>query len=48
MYYLGRKLYDPLTGLFAGLILATVMVYQMAGVEARVDMTLTFWLPWRW
>ena len=44
VYYLGRKLYDPLTGLFAGLILATVMVYQMAGVEARVDMTLTFWL----
>ena len=44
VYYLGRKLYDPITGLFAGLILATSIVYQAAAVEARVDMTLTFWL----
>jgi 4-amino-4-deoxy-L-arabinose transferase-like glycosyltransferase len=44
VYYLGRKLYDPTTGLFAGLILATSIVYQAAAVEARVDMTLTFWL----
>jgi hypothetical protein len=43
VYVVGRKLYDPLTGLFAGLILATMMVYQTAAVEARVDMTLTFW-----
>jgi hypothetical protein len=44
VYYLGRKLFDPVTGLFAGLILATSTVYQLAGVDARVDMTLTFWL----
>jgi 4-amino-4-deoxy-L-arabinose transferase-like glycosyltransferase len=44
VYFLGKKLYDPLTGTFAGLILATCVVYQAAGVEARVDMTLTFWL----
>jgi 4-amino-4-deoxy-L-arabinose transferase-like glycosyltransferase len=44
VYHLGRKLYDPTTGLFAGLILATSIVYQAAAVEARVDMTLTFWL----
>jgi hypothetical protein len=44
VYYLGKRLYDSLTGLFAGLILATFVVYQTAGVEARVDMTLTFWL----
>ena len=44
VFYLGRKLYDPLTGLFGGLILATFVVYQAAAVEARVDMTLTFWL----
>jgi hypothetical protein len=44
VYYLGRKLFDPVTGLFAGLILVTSIVYQVAGVDARVDMTLTFWL----
>jgi Dolichyl-phosphate-mannose-protein mannosyltransferase len=44
VYYLGRKLFDPIAGLFAGLILATSTVYQAAAVEARVDMTLTFWL----
>ena len=44
VFYLGTKLYDPMTGLFAGLILATTAVYQAAAVEARVDMTLTFWL----
>ena len=44
VFYLGWKLYDPTTGLFAGLILATSVVYQSAAVEARVDMTLTFWL----
>lgn len=44
VYCLGRKLFDPVAGLFAGLILATSTVYQVAGVEARVDMTLTFWL----
>jgi len=44
IYYLGRKLYDSLTGLIAGLILATAIIYQTSGVEARVDMTLTFWL----
>src|SRR5262245_48158645 len=44
IYFLGKKLYDPWTGIVAGLILATSIVYQTAGVEARVDMTLTFWL----
>jgi 4-amino-4-deoxy-L-arabinose transferase-like glycosyltransferase len=44
VYWLGRQLYDSPTGLFAGLILATLNVYQTAGTEARVDMTLTFWL----
>jgi Dolichyl-phosphate-mannose-protein mannosyltransferase len=44
IYCLGRQLYDSLTGLFAGLILATFHIYQTAGIEARVDMTLTFWL----
>jgi 4-amino-4-deoxy-L-arabinose transferase-like glycosyltransferase len=44
VFYLGTKLYDPMTGLFAGLILASTAVYQAAAVEARVDMTLTFWL----
>jgi 4-amino-4-deoxy-L-arabinose transferase-like glycosyltransferase len=44
VYWLGRELYDSLTGLFAGLILATFNVYQTAGTEARVDMTLAFWL----
>jgi len=44
IYYFGRKLYDSVTGLLAGLILATTMIYQTSGVEARVDMTLTFWL----
>jgi hypothetical protein len=44
LYFMGRRLYGPQTGLFAGLILATSMVYQDAAVEARVDMTLTFFL----
>jgi 4-amino-4-deoxy-L-arabinose transferase-like glycosyltransferase len=44
IYGLGRQLYDAQTGLFAGLILATFSVYQTAGIEARVDMTLAFWL----
>jgi hypothetical protein len=44
IYTLGRKLSDSVTGLLAGLILATTMVYQTSGIEARVDMTLTFWL----
>jgi 4-amino-4-deoxy-L-arabinose transferase-like glycosyltransferase len=44
VFYFGRKLYDPMTALIAGLILATTVVYQAAAVDARVDMTLTFWL----
>jgi 4-amino-4-deoxy-L-arabinose transferase-like glycosyltransferase len=44
VYYLGAKLYGQETGLFAGLMLATTVVYQNAAVEARVDMTLVFFL----
>jgi len=44
LYAVGRKLYGPQTGLFAGVIVATSTVYQSAAVEARVDMTLTFFL----
>ncbi|HWO43598.1 MAG TPA: glycosyltransferase family 39 protein [Candidatus Eisenbacteria bacterium] len=43
-YWAGAKLYDPLTGLLAGLMLATTFVYQNAATEARVDMTLAFFL----
>src|SRR4030095_9040120 len=42
VYTLGKKLYDPLTGTFAGLILATCIVYQTAGVEAPGGMKLDF------
>ena len=41
-YFFGRRLYDPKTGLWAGLILATTALYYAAGIEARVDMTLVF------
>jgi 4-amino-4-deoxy-L-arabinose transferase-like glycosyltransferase len=44
VYYLGARLYDQETGFFAGLMLATTVVYQSAAVEARVDMTLLFFI----
>jgi 4-amino-4-deoxy-L-arabinose transferase-like glycosyltransferase len=43
-YFLGRRLYGSETGLWAGLILSTTAVYFVAGIEARVDMTLTFFV----
>jgi 4-amino-4-deoxy-L-arabinose transferase-like glycosyltransferase len=43
-YFFGRRLYDPKTGLWAGLILATTALYYAAGIEARVDMTLVFFV----
>ncbi|HKX51240.1 MAG TPA: glycosyltransferase family 39 protein [Candidatus Binatia bacterium] len=43
-YFFGRRLYDPKTGLWAGLILATTWSYYAAGIEARVDMTLVFFV----
>jgi 4-amino-4-deoxy-L-arabinose transferase-like glycosyltransferase len=43
-YFFGTRLYEPQTGLWAGLILATTTVYYIAGIEARVDMTLVFFV----
>ena len=43
-YFFARRLYDPKTGLWAGLILATTALYYAAGMEARVDMTLVFFV----
>jgi 4-amino-4-deoxy-L-arabinose transferase-like glycosyltransferase len=44
IYYLGNELYGAETGFFAALMLATTIAYQNAAVEARVDMTLVFFL----
>ncbi len=44
VYILGRKLYGGEVGLLAGAILATTMVYQYQAVDARVDMTLSFFV----
>lgn len=41
---MGRKIFDPVTGLLGGLILATSMDYSRLAVVARVDMTMTFFL----
>ena len=43
-YFFARCLWDPKTGLWAGLILATTALYYAAGIEARVDMTLVFFV----
>ena len=43
-YLLGRKLYDPLTGFFAGLILFTGFEFFWLATRAHLDMTLTFWI----
>ena len=43
-YLLGRKLYDPLTGFFAGLILFTGIEFFWLATRAHLDMTLTFWI----
>ena len=43
-YFFARRLYDAKTGLWAGLILATTALYYAVGIEARVDMTLVFFV----
>ena len=43
-YFFARRLYNPQTGLWAGSILATTALYYAAGIEARVDMTLVFFV----
>jgi len=43
-YLLGRKLYNPLTGFFAGLILFTGFEFFWLATRAHLDMTLTFWI----
>lgn len=44
LYLLGAKLFGPQVGLLAGAILATTMIYQTQAVNARVDMTLCFFV----
>lgn len=44
LYGFGRQLYDSQTGFVAALILATTLAFVTEGGEARVDMTLTFFL----
>jgi hypothetical protein len=44
VYVLGRKLFNPTTALIAGAILATTLVYQDQALDARVDMTLCFFV----
>jgi 4-amino-4-deoxy-L-arabinose transferase-like glycosyltransferase len=41
---LGRKLYDPLSGFLAGLILFTGIGFFWIATRAQIDMTLTFWI----
>ncbi|MCX6726914.1 MAG: glycosyltransferase family 39 protein [Candidatus Shapirobacteria bacterium] len=43
-YLLGRKLYNPLTGFFSGLILFTGFEFFWLATRAHLDMTLTFWI----
>ena len=44
IYFLGSQLFGAATGLLAGGILATTMVYQAQAMDARVDMTLCFFV----
>ncbi|MGH7823899.1 MAG: ArnT family glycosyltransferase [Candidatus Binatia bacterium] len=44
IYCWGAKFYGRETGLLAGVMLATTVIYQTAAVEARVDMTLVFFI----
>jgi hypothetical protein len=44
LYALARKLFPPATALLAGAILATTMIYQDQALDARVDMTLCFFV----
>ncbi len=40
---LGRKLYNPAVGIFAGLILLSTAQFFWLAVRANIDMTLTLW-----
>ena len=44
VYFFARKLFDPKTALLAGVVLATTLVYQDQALDARVDMTLCFFV----
>lgn len=44
IYLLGAKLFGAQVGLLGGAILATTMIYQTQAVNARVDMTLCFFV----
>jgi 4-amino-4-deoxy-L-arabinose transferase-like glycosyltransferase len=44
LYFLARKLFNAETALCAGAILATTLVYQDQALDARVDMTLCFFV----
>ena len=44
LYLLGAKLFGAQVGLLGGAILATTMIYQTQAVNARVDMTLCFFV----
>jgi Dolichyl-phosphate-mannose-protein mannosyltransferase len=44
LYSLARKLFNAETALLSGAILATTLVYQDQAIEARVDMTLCFFV----
>jgi 4-amino-4-deoxy-L-arabinose transferase-like glycosyltransferase len=44
LYFLGAKLFGARVGLLGGAILATTMIYQTQAVNARVDMTLCFFV----
>lgn len=44
LYIFGCRLFDSKVAFLAGVILATTFIYQKQAVEARVDMTLTFFV----
>lgn len=44
IYILGRCVVEPKTAVLAGVILATSVGYQSEAVDARVDMTLSFFM----
>lgn len=44
VYLFGAKLFGPQTGLLGGAIVATTMIYQGQALNARVDMTLGFFI----
>jgi 4-amino-4-deoxy-L-arabinose transferase-like glycosyltransferase len=42
-FLLGKKLYNPAVGIFAGLILLSTTQFFWLAVRANIDMTLTLW-----